>query len=107
MKLLANEIRVDKKEVRQPGSYNAIAGALHMSTKHEHLEKVPSFGPVWLPSPPLAETADPVVNPPQIFGGLYRPISTFFSIHTLPFPVLRKLSLSALPQLLSHTLQNA
>ena len=68
LKLLANEIRVDKKEVRQPGSYNAIAGALHMSTKHEHLEKVPSFDPVWLPSPPLAETADKVVNPPQIFG---------------------------------------
>ena len=50
LKLLVNEIRVDKKEVRLSGSYNAMAGALHMSTKHEHLETVPSFVPVWLPS---------------------------------------------------------
>ena len=50
---LVIEIRVDKadkKEVRLSGSYNAMAGALHMSTKHEHLERVPSFVLVWLPS---------------------------------------------------------
>jgi hypothetical protein len=50
LKLLVNEIRVDKKEVRLSGSYSTMAGALHMSTKHEHLEGVPSFVPVWLPS---------------------------------------------------------
>ncbi|MFO7666301.1 MAG: hypothetical protein R6V76_06770 [Desulfobacterales bacterium] len=49
MKLLVNEIRVDKKEVRLSGSYSAMAGALHISTKHEHLKRVPSFDPVWLP----------------------------------------------------------
>ena len=49
MKLPVNEIGVDKKEVRLTGDYNAMAGALHMSTKHEYLEKVPSFDPVWLP----------------------------------------------------------
>jgi hypothetical protein len=49
LKLLVNEIIVGKKEVRLSGSYSAMAGALHMSTKHEHLEIVPSFVPVWLP----------------------------------------------------------
>lgn len=44
-----NEIRVNKKDVRLSGSYSAMAGALHMSTKHEPLERVPSFVPVWLP----------------------------------------------------------
>ncbi len=50
LKLLVSEIRVDKKEVRLSGSYSAMASALHMSTKREHLERVPSFDPVWLPS---------------------------------------------------------
>jgi site-specific DNA recombinase len=49
LKLLVNEIRVDKKEVRLSGSYAAMAGALSMSTKSGHLERVPSFVPVWLP----------------------------------------------------------
>jgi hypothetical protein len=49
LKLLVNEIRVDKKEVRLSGSYNAVAGALHLSTKREHPEIVPGFNQVWLP----------------------------------------------------------
>ncbi len=46
LKLLVEEISVDKKEVRLTGSYAALAGALAMSTK----PGVPSFVPVWLPS---------------------------------------------------------
>jgi len=36
--------------MRLSGSYSAMASALHMSTKHERLDIVPSFDPVWLPS---------------------------------------------------------
>jgi hypothetical protein len=50
LKLLANEIRADKKEVCLSGSYSAMSGALHMSTKREHLEKVPGFDPIWFHS---------------------------------------------------------
>ena len=46
LKLLVDEIRVDKKEVRLSGSYAALAGALAMSTK----PGVPSIVPVYLPS---------------------------------------------------------
>jgi len=46
---LADQIKVDKKEMRLSGSYSAMASALHMSTKHERLYIVPSFVPVWLP----------------------------------------------------------
>lgn len=49
LKLLINEIIVDKKEVRLAGSYASLADALHMSTKPNHLPMVPSFVPVWLP----------------------------------------------------------
>ena len=49
LKLLVNEIKVDKKEVHLSGSYAAMAGALTMSTKPAHLGMVPSFVPVWLP----------------------------------------------------------
>jgi len=49
LKLLVNEIRVDKIEVRLSGSYSAMAGALHMSTKRERPEIVPGFDQVWLP----------------------------------------------------------
>jgi hypothetical protein len=49
LKLLVNEIRVDKKEVHLSGSYSALAGALCMLTKPA-LDMVPSFVPVWLPS---------------------------------------------------------
>ena len=49
LKLLVEEIRVEKKEVHLTGSYSALAGALCMSTK-QALENVPSFVPVWLPS---------------------------------------------------------
>jgi site-specific DNA recombinase len=48
LKLLVNEITVDKKEVHLSGSYSALAGALTMSTKPA-LVMVPSFVPVWLP----------------------------------------------------------
>ncbi|MDR3581014.1 MAG: hypothetical protein P4L44_13720, partial [Oryzomonas sp.] len=48
LKLLVDEIRVDKKEVHLSGSYSALAGALSMSTKPA-FEMVPSFVPVWLP----------------------------------------------------------
>lgn len=48
LKLLVNEIRVDKKQVHLSGSYSALAGALCMSTKPA-LEMVPGFVPVWLP----------------------------------------------------------
>lgn len=51
LKLLVEEIRVDKKEVRLSGSYAALAGALSMSTKPRQLSRVPSFVPVWLPNP--------------------------------------------------------
>lgn len=50
LKLLVEEIRVDKKEVRLSGSYAAMAGALSMSTKPALFSGVPSFVPVWLPS---------------------------------------------------------
>ncbi|WP_374045161.1 recombinase family protein [Geobacter sp. AOG1] len=50
LKLLVDEIRVDKKEVRLTGSYCSLAGALRMSTKSGQLLGVPSFVPVWLPS---------------------------------------------------------
>ena len=49
LKLLVNEIRVEKKEVRLTGSYASLAGALNMSTKPGQLSRVPSFVPVWLP----------------------------------------------------------
>ena len=49
LKLLVNEIRVEKKEVRLTGSYASLAGALSMSTKPGQLPRVPSFVPVWLP----------------------------------------------------------
>jgi site-specific DNA recombinase len=49
LKLLVDEIRVDKKEVRLLGSYASLAGALRMSTKLGHFPMVPSFVPVWLP----------------------------------------------------------
>jgi DNA invertase Pin-like site-specific DNA recombinase len=48
LKLLVNEITVDKKEVHLSGSYSALAGALTISTKPA-LVMVPSFVPVWLP----------------------------------------------------------
>ncbi len=51
LKLLVEEIRVDKKEVRLSGSYAALAGALSMSTKPRQLPRAPSFVPVWLPNP--------------------------------------------------------
>lgn len=47
LKLLVEEIRVDKKEVRLSGSYAALAGALSMSTKPRQLPGVPSFVPVF------------------------------------------------------------
>jgi hypothetical protein len=51
LKILVDEIRVDKKEVRLSGSYAAMAGALsYMSTKPAHFAMVPSFVPVWLPN---------------------------------------------------------
>ncbi len=50
LRLLVDEIRVDKKEVRLSGSYAAMAGALSMSTKPALFSGVPSFVPVWLPS---------------------------------------------------------
>ena len=50
LKLLVNEIRVDKKEVHLSGSYSALASALSISTKPT-LETVPSFVPIWLPNP--------------------------------------------------------
>ncbi len=49
LKMLIDEIRVDKKEVRLAGSYASLAGALSMSTKPGHLAGLPSFVPVWLP----------------------------------------------------------
>jgi site-specific DNA recombinase len=49
LKLLVDEIRVDKKEVRLTGSYSSLAGALTMSTKLGLLPRVPSFVSVWLP----------------------------------------------------------
>ena len=49
LKLLVDEIRVNKKEVRLAGSYVSLAGALRMSTKPGQLPRVPSFVPVWLP----------------------------------------------------------
>lgn len=49
LKLLVNEISVDKKEVRLTGSYCSLAGALRMPTKSGQLPRVPSFVPVWLP----------------------------------------------------------
>jgi hypothetical protein len=50
LKLLVNEIRVEKKEVRLTGNYTSLAGALRMSTKPGQLPRVPSFVPVWLPT---------------------------------------------------------
>jgi len=46
LKLLVNEIRVDKKEVHLSGSYSALAGALYMLTKPA-IEAVPCLAPVW------------------------------------------------------------
>lgn len=48
LKLLVDEIRVDRKEVRMKGSYAAIAGILE-KTKLGLPMGVPSFGLVWLP----------------------------------------------------------
>lgn len=50
LKLLVDQITVQKKKVHLTGSYTALLGALTMSTKPA-LEMVPSFVPIWLPNP--------------------------------------------------------
>ncbi len=49
LKLLIDEIKVGKAEVRLSGSYAAMTGALSMLTKQGQLPQVPSFVSVWLP----------------------------------------------------------
>jgi len=48
LKLLADEIRVDKKELRLSGSYAALSGTLRMSTKPGQFAGLPRFVPAWL-----------------------------------------------------------
>jgi hypothetical protein len=70
LKLLVDEIRVEKKEVRLSGSYAAIAGALSMLTKRssghgETLADIQIMQPYFLPrlQPFTVRKGEPVGSP--------------------------------------------
>ena len=89
LKLLVDEIRVNKKEVHLSGSYTALAGALCMSTKPA-LQECPVLS--LYGSPARTRTTDKVVNSNRIsiFQHNSPPLTSHQRLHQmLDNPILK------------------